>query len=245
MKGIYKITNILNNKSYIGKSEDIETRWEYHKTHYNYTKEYNKPLYRAFRKYGLENFTFEIIENLNYNYNIADEREKYWITYYNSYGSTGYNGTLGGDGGITVLNPRKEFGLLTTEEVIYLRKRYAECKYPAGLIYEKEFSQKITKRGFQAIWLGQNSKNIMPEVFTSENKQQQIILSRKYEGVLRRRISLEEKKKIKYRIHHGETENEVWKKDYQNVYSRGGFRDMVHTKSLDEEIDFNAEFTPL
>ena len=54
-------------------------------------------LYQSIRKYGLDNFIFEIIEELE-DYSIAAEREKYWIQYYNSY-KNGYNESLGGDGG--------------------------------------------------------------------------------------------------------------------------------------------------
>ena len=246
-KGIYKITNKINNKSYIGKSKNIEQRWKYHVQNKNNSKEYDKALYRAFRKYGIENFTFEVIEEINdyENTSLVNQQEKYWINYYNSFGALGYNETIGGDGGQTVLNPRMIFGKLTEEEVIYLRKRFQECKYPASLIYEKEFKTKISKRGFQAIWLGENAKNIMSEVFTKENKEKQIKLSRAYEGVLRRRISLQEKQQIQQRIKNGESENKIWKNEYQNIYSRGGFRDMLRVKNLDEEIDFNASFTSL
>ena len=246
-KGIYKITNKINGKSYIGKSKNIENRWRYHIQRKNSEKEYEKALYRAFRKYGVENFLFEIIEIIpNYDNDIlVNQREQYWIKYFNTFGQYGYNETIGGDGGQTVLNPRETYGKVTEKEVEYLRKRYVECKYPAGLIYEKEFKTKISKRGFQAIWLGQNSRYIMPEVFTEENKNKQTKLSRAYEGVLRRRISLKEKQKIKERINNGEKENDIWKKEYQNIYSRSGFRDMLKIKSLDEEIDFNEDFTPL
>ena len=140
MKGIYKITNNINNKSYIGKSSDIEGRWNYHISRYNQEKEWDKPLYRAFRKYGIENFSFEILEILENEYDeLANQREKYWIAFYQTYGATGYNGTQGGDGGQTVSDPRKVYGKLTTEEVIYLRQRYLECKYPPSYIYEIEF----------------------------------------------------------------------------------------------------------
>lgn len=50
-------------------------------------------LYQAFKKYGLENFTFEEIEEVPQDK--LDEREKYWINYYDSY-KNGYNSTLGG-----------------------------------------------------------------------------------------------------------------------------------------------------
>lgn len=45
--GIYKITNNINNKCYIGQSRNIEKRWRDHKY-----SNLDYPLYRAFRKYG-------------------------------------------------------------------------------------------------------------------------------------------------------------------------------------------------
>ena len=249
-QGIYKITNLTNNKCYIGKSSNIEERFKYHKQRYLEKREWNKILYKAFRKYGLENFSFEIIEIIkNYTEQKGSEREIYWIAFYKSYckdENKGYNETRGGDGGITVADPRAAYGILTNEEVIYLRKRYNECKYPGGLIYEKEFKDKISRRGFQAIWSGERSINIMPEVFSIENKQKQTQLNREYEGVLRRRITLEDKKKCKKRISNGESISQVWKDGFNTIYkSYGGFRDMLNAISLDERIDFNNEFTPL
>ena len=246
MQGIYKITNKINQKCYIGKSKDIIKRWNYHKTRYNDKKEYDKPLYRAFRKYGIENFTFDILEELQEYDKESNEKEKYWIKFYNSY-EKGYNGTEGGDGGVTVESPRKVYGKITIEEVIYLRKRYLECKYPSSYIYQIEFKDKISLRGFQAIWSGQNEKDIMPEVFTQENKNKQIRLSRAYEGVLRRKVSLEEKKQILERIKNGEACGTIWRKEYQDKYkSDTGFRDMTKSISLDEEIDLNGkELEPL
>ena len=91
--GIYKITNLINGHSYIGQSICIELRWKNHKC---YDKECeNYPLYRAFRKYGIDNFSFEIIEECEPN--LLNEKEVYWINFYNTY-SNGYNQTSGGDG---------------------------------------------------------------------------------------------------------------------------------------------------
>lgn len=94
MAYIYKITNLINGKSYIGKtSRSIEQRWNEHKKEiYNH---YNRPLYTAMRKYGIDNFQIEQIEECKEEN--ASNREIYWIKYYNTYGSTGYNATRGGD----------------------------------------------------------------------------------------------------------------------------------------------------
>ena len=91
---IYKITNTLNGKVYIGQTiKTIQKRFTQHKNNSN--KEYFSQivLYKAFNKYGIENFTCEEVEEVPNEE--LDEREKYWIEYYNSY-FDGYNSTLGG-----------------------------------------------------------------------------------------------------------------------------------------------------
>jgi group I intron endonuclease len=62
--GIYKITNSINGKVYIGLSTNIEKRWNKHRSVMTNPKErnYKYPLYCAMRKYGIENFTFEVLE---------------------------------------------------------------------------------------------------------------------------------------------------------------------------------------
>jgi len=94
MTGIYKITNMINNKCYIGQSVNIKQRWKNHKTVNPKDHEYNYPLYQAFRKYGINNFNFEVIEECSIDE--LNNKEEYWIKYYNSY-NNGYNQTLGGN----------------------------------------------------------------------------------------------------------------------------------------------------
>ncbi|MCC8068817.1 MAG: GIY-YIG nuclease family protein [Ruminococcus sp.] len=94
MFGVYKITNLINNKSYIGSSNNIEYRWQQHiQNSTNENKQsYKYPLQCAFRKYGIDNFSFEILKN-NFNTRYeAEEYEQQMIDYYDSY-NNGYNQT--------------------------------------------------------------------------------------------------------------------------------------------------------
>lgn len=95
--GIYKFTNKITNKSYIGQSINIEKRFEQHSNNaYNSNIiEYNYPFYRAIRKYGIENFTFEILELCSIEE--LSVKEKYYIDKYDTF-KNGYNLTIGGEG---------------------------------------------------------------------------------------------------------------------------------------------------
>lgn len=96
MAFIYKITNDVNGKVYIGKtSSSLERRWKEHIGSIGKRDCKDRPLYRAMNKYGVEHFSIEAVEQCT-NVN-ASERERYWISYYNSY-HNGYNATYGGDG---------------------------------------------------------------------------------------------------------------------------------------------------
>ena len=92
MAYIYQITNDVNGKIYIGKTErSIEERF---KEHYRDRKRYpDRPLYRAINKYGIEHFHIILLEETDQ----PEERETYWIERKQSY-KYGYNATIGGDG---------------------------------------------------------------------------------------------------------------------------------------------------
>ena len=93
---IYKIENLLNGKCYIGQTIDFNRRISEHKRG-------NKQVVdKAIQKYGFENFSFEIIETCKRE--LLNEREIYWIKFFDCKVPTGYNLTDGGDG---TLNPIK------------------------------------------------------------------------------------------------------------------------------------------
>lgn len=103
---IYKITNTINNKMYIGyTNKGIENRLHKHYTNAIYGIDTH--FYRAIRKYGIDKFKYICIDNAD---NISDIKNKeiYWIKYFDTY-KNGYNMTIGGDGGNIVdqLSPEK------------------------------------------------------------------------------------------------------------------------------------------
>lgn len=101
MSLIYKITNRVNNKCYIGKTDlTFEIRWKQHQADWHKKNAENRALYRAFTKYGILSFDKEVIED-NLTPEEAAIREQYWIKFYNSY-DNGYNETLGGEGRSTI-----------------------------------------------------------------------------------------------------------------------------------------------
>lgn len=94
MAYIYKITNDINGKIYIGKTyNSIEKRFKEHCKDRLKRRCEQRPLYSAMNKYGVEHFHIELLEETDN----PEEKEKYWIEYYGSF-KNGYNATKGGDG---------------------------------------------------------------------------------------------------------------------------------------------------
>ena len=94
MAYIYQITNDINGKIYIGKTEfSIEKRFKEHCSDAFRERNEKRPLYAAMRKYGIEHFHIELLEETDN----PEERETFWIEKKQSF-KFGYNATLGGDG---------------------------------------------------------------------------------------------------------------------------------------------------
>lgn len=111
MRGfIYKITNTINGKSYIGQTiQNVKERFYQHCATKCSKAVLDMAIHRAIKKYGKSNFTVEVIEEVD-STNLND-RERYWIKYYDSY-NNGYNSTKGGQDGC------KPFKDLDVESII-------------------------------------------------------------------------------------------------------------------------------
>lgn len=165
-KYIYKITNKINGKSYIGQTTDYQRRFREHRNK-GYGEEPNKPLYNAFDKYGINNFDFEVIEDLTENYN---EREKYWIQYYNTLLPNGYNIELGGEEpplNIGENSPYAEHTKQQIEEIKELLKNTDISFEELAKKYNYSVSS-ILKINNGKIWFNQN--NVYPLRVDKRNK---------------------------------------------------------------------------
>lgn len=219
--GIYKITNKENGKAYIGQSIHIEDRWYKHKWEaetegypaYDYT------IHKAFRKYGVSAFTFEIIEECIQE--SLDEREKYWIAFYDTY-FNGYNDTEGGDGGPIMKGEENPRARLTEQDVFDIRSRVLKCESQSE-VYHQLYTDKISFRQFARVWQGEGWEHILPEVadFVRSKK----YLSTVKSNAAKKQITQQQKdawEDIEQRKANGEKRLEVYEL-YKNQYSISGF----------------------
>lgn len=127
---IYKCTNKLNGKVYIGQTiQSFEKRIGDHRRTSTYSPKDCPALYNAFKKYGFESFTWEIIHTAE-TLEELNEKEIFWIKEHNSVDSKfGYNCCLGGG------------GRLQTEEQ-KLRQGQISKNYWAGLSEEARLKRK-------------------------------------------------------------------------------------------------------
>ncbi len=139
---VYKITNNINGKVYIGITTYVNPidRFTKHLADYKTAKLLSKrPLYEAFEKYGVENFSFVVIEEVDNA--LLGLRETYWITYYNSYikfkNSNGYNATLGGDGGHNVLLQQEKLYILELYDKYHSIRKVSKLTKHKGTLIAK------------------------------------------------------------------------------------------------------------
>ena len=212
MIGIYKITKKENGKSYIGQSNDIKRRIK----EYQYKSDI--PIDLAIQKYGIDAFKYEIIEECSLDK--LNEREKYWIAYYNTYKGFGYNCAEGGGNNRCENNGRAK---LTNEEVSYIRECY-DLHMRRNEVYQR-FKTKISFSTFASIWDGTTWKDIKPEVYTEENKKYYMYEATSGEKSENAHLTKEEVIECRTRYVQ-ETAKEIYK-DYQEKITYQAFQAML------------------
>lgn len=134
MIGIYLITNKINNKKYVGQSKDIDRRLKEHlrsaqpeKYSHKDGRDTKMPVHLAMNKYGIDNFSFSILEECSVME--LDDREKYWIKFYDSNDKKkGYNLTSGGKNNIALSGENHSQAKLTQQQVDNIKLLLKENK---------------------------------------------------------------------------------------------------------------------
>jgi group I intron endonuclease len=171
---IYKTTNLINQKFYVGK--DTHNNPNYYGS--------GKRLKLAIQKYGLDNFKKEIIESCNCLEEL-NEREKFWIKELNAI-KEGYNISLGGDGGDTISNNPKKY------EISKKISKANKGKF-IGKKNSKETREKISKK-LKGRFIGEKNPNYgKNHTDEAKNKIREKALGRVVSEETRQKISIKNK----------------------------------------------------
>ena len=221
MIGIYKITNKLNNKAYVGQSNDIKRRFKEHQT---CGRRSRIPLDQAIEKYGKNNFSYEILEECSIEE--LNEKETYWITTLKTH-LNGYNCNIGGEqASVGESNGRAK---LTIEDVKAIRQAYNEHKKQKD-VYEN-YKEKVTFNSFQNIWQGRSWPHIMPEVFNEENKKYYIYENSR--GANSKTAKFTEEEVITIRNRYVKESAKVIYEDYKDRVSYQAFQQILWGRYYD------------
>lgn len=164
MIGVYKITNIINNKVYIGQSVNIEKRWREHKYAFNRGDHSNIQFQRAWVKYGEDNFRFEVIEECSVD--SLNDRESFYILKFQSTNPQyGYNRTFGGE------SPK-----MTEEYKKYISK--------LSQFNNSKFTKEQIRRIKMCLYLGIDRKEIMKEFGINRSSITTIVTTQCFEYVI-------------------------------------------------------------
>ena len=167
--GIYSITNLKTGKVYIGQSKNIERRWKQHITRAtNYLGgDYFNKFYTDIRVLGVKNFKFEILEKLEYNKDVLNAREQYWIEYYDAL-KTGYNiipsnNNSSFEGKIIIIediNTKEKYKFSSFEVLLkWLKKKHITNSINLDYYFTRCIKNKIPVFNRWYIYYGKEKKN--------------------------------------------------------------------------------------
>lgn len=219
-KIVYKITNKINGKYYIGSTKNERKRQMCHYEVYKSATKQNNELHLDILKYGKENFEYEILYSSDDNVQISRIESK--LIRENSKDENMYNITLGASG-------RRVF---YKSDIEFIRKLYNEKKLYITEAYEKYFKGIVSFRAFKKVWHGDTFKDIMYEVYTEENKKWHFSKGQSRKGEINGNSSLktEDIINIRRRKNNNECKEEVFE-DYKNIIGKVGFSYIWNNKT--------------
>lgn len=214
MIGIYKWTNLINNKVYIGQSVNITARKAEH-IKLSRDENYTTNIAKALRKYGVENFNFEVVEECGVEE--LNTKEKFWIEHYDSLNKEkGYNmlevgeipSSIGSNNPMAIVN---EEIVLEIRNKIYIQKR-------DSLSVFNEYSNLISFDTFRKIRDGATWKNVDCSMITN------IKVERK--GLPKAKLTKEDVIEIRKR---SKTESlESIAKDYSHIVNKNSIKRVIN-----------------
>jgi group I intron endonuclease len=142
---IYKITNLINGKLYIGQTTTtIEKRFKQHIYKYSTNSKYKTIINQAIKKYGKENFQIEIID-VGADINELNLKEKKWIVELNTIMPHGYNMTTGGDRYVMSEETKEKLRKSSTGKKVSDETRKKQSKSHMGHVVKEETKEKIRR----------------------------------------------------------------------------------------------------
>lgn len=184
-KGVYKITNLINNKIYIGSTlVDFDKRWKHHISALNKNKHHSPHLQNAYNKYGKENFKFEILHIMDNNSEeeILKTEEKYILKYKSYLSEYGYNISTTPGGGssrnkpIAVYDKNGKF----IEILSSRNKTIAKYKFSGvatNMHKNKGISKYISKIGYIFVMIDGNiNYDIQKYIVNNENSENDVLI---------------------------------------------------------------------
>lgn len=202
---LYQITNLINGKIYIGKTNNITKRWSNHRC----SNDPNMVIARAIRKYGKENFKFEVLYK-NVSIEEIDMLEMQTIKEKNCKVPYGYNVADGGQGGVGI----SKYGAdnsnahLSEQEAQYILDHR---NLPMYVLYD-DFTDRLSYEAFKKIYHHQTYTNLTT---TTDEYPYNLEFSSQFNSS---GLEYDEVISIRQRYANGEYWREVYK-DYQYIYS--------------------------
>ena len=179
------------------------------------------------RKYKTTIDCFSVIEDDILTPELSDEREIYWISYYDSF-KNGYNSTLGGNGHFQQSGENHWRSKMDDEALKELREIRASKIYTFSQVYEF-YSDIMSYSGLEKLWNYESRPEIASELNTEELSKFYKSDHRQRQGQLHGNSKLTDEQVIEIRNRYfvlGETTNEIYK-DFKDLYSLSGFRKVI------------------
>ena len=205
METLYKITNKINNRYYIGSTNNYEFRMKSHIEKIGYFENHQE-LYLDFLKYGTDVFIFEKLYESEDKIEVSRMESK--TIRENMDDPLIYNNMKGASG-------RR---VLREDDIIFIRDLYAKKELYIFEAYDKYYKNIITFRAFKKAWHGDTFKDIHYDVYTPENKKWHFSKGQSRQGEVNRSAiyTEEEVLDIRRRRDNGESRSEVRK-----IYPKG------------------------